>query len=240
VSKPDITLLVLAGGFGTRLQSVVQSVPKPLAPVGNQPFLYYQIEQWIADGIRSFVFLLHHGSELIIEFLQDQQRHVLKDAQVRWIVEGAPMGTGGAVANAVEELGLNGDFLVANADTWLGRGASLMMDAEGPAMGVVKVSDASRYGTVVFDEYHVVGSFHEKHPNAGPGWINAGMSLLRAEDFSDWDRKPFSIEEGVFPRLASSGKLRAVPLDSEFVDIGIPEDYYRFCRWIESYKSITL
>jgi len=105
---------------------------------------------------------------------------------------------------------------------------------------LVRVADASRYGTVVFDENHVVGSFHEKYPNAGPGWINAGMSLLRAEDFSDWDRKPFSIEEGVFPRLASSGKLRAVPLDPEFIDIGIPEDYYRFCRWIESHKSMTL
>ena len=52
-------MLVLAGGFGTRLQSVLADFPKALAPVGQAPFLRFQLEHWITQGLRSFVFLLH-------------------------------------------------------------------------------------------------------------------------------------------------------------------------------------
>ena len=62
-------MLVLAGGFGTRLQSVLANVPKALAPIGDTTFLHLQIEHWIAQGLRSFVFLLHHQAEQIITFL---------------------------------------------------------------------------------------------------------------------------------------------------------------------------
>jgi len=240
VSNEGIPLLVLAGGFGTRLQSVVNTVPKPLAPVADNPFLYYQIEQWVSEGIRSIVFLLHHGSRPIIEFLQEQQQHLLRGVRVQWIVEDVPMGTGGAVANAIDVLGLQGDVLVANADTWLGCGASRMRVIDAPAMGVVAVDDASRYGTVAVDDREMISSFREKTAESAPGWINAGISMLRSGDFDGWDRKPFSLEQGLFPRLATSGCLRAVPLDGEFIDIGIPVDYHRFCRWIESEKSTTL
>ncbi len=68
-----MNLLVLAGGFGTRLQSVVSQVPKALAPVVGVPFLHLQIEHWKSQGIRSFGFLLHHQAELIIGFLQSNE-----------------------------------------------------------------------------------------------------------------------------------------------------------------------
>jgi D-glycero-alpha-D-manno-heptose 1-phosphate guanylyltransferase len=233
-------LFVLAGGFGTRLQSTLKEVPKALAPVANLPFLHYQIEHWISQGINSFVFLLYHQSPLIIEFLKSKQNNLLKDCQVDWLVEPEPMGTGGAVAYAVEQLNLSDDFLLTNADTWLGNGIKQVLAASSPAMAVVKVADASRYGWVEIDKLNTVHAFHEKATDNAPGFINAGLSLLHTDLFKGWDYKPFSLEQKLFPSWAKSGILKAVLLHLDFIDIGIPEDYFRFCRWIESDKKHQL
>ena len=233
-------MFVLAGGFGTRLQSVVAEVPKALAPVGDVPFLYIQIEHWIAQGLNSFVFLLHHQADLIISFLKIEQAGLLKDCEVQWLVEPTPMGTGGAVAYAVEQLDISGDFLVTNADTWLGTGGADLCQVDAPAMAVLELRDAGRYGIVQLDDQNHVTSFHEKSGTNGPGWINAGLCHLNAELFKDWNRMPFSLEQISFPALAASGNLKAVPLITDFIDIGIPDDYFRFCRWINSDRKESM
>ncbi len=227
-------LLVLAGGFGTRLQSVVSSAPKALAPVGQVPFLYIQIENWIAQGLRSFLFLLHHQADLVISFLEAEKNGLLADCQVSWLVEPIPMGTGGAVAYAVKELNLTGDFLLTNADTWLGAGVRDMSKSVAPSMAVLKLPDASRYGQVQFNAQLNVTVFSEKSGSKSSGWINAGLCCLSADFFRDWDGQPFSLERISFPVLASQRTLKAVPLQSDFIDIGIPDDYFRFCHWIAS------
>ena len=226
-------LLVLAGGFGTRLQSVVSGIPKALAPVGEVPFLRLQIEHWKNQGINSFVFLLHHEAELIISFLQkEQQAGILADCELRWLVEGAPMDTGGAVAHAVKQLQLTGNFLVTNADTWLSTGITEVAQAMAPVIAVVMISDATRYGCVQFNKQYRVTAFQEKNGNQGVGWINAGLCQLDAGYFQDWDGEPFSLEQVFFPAMVLSGKLQVVTLISDFIDIGIPKDYFRFCNWI--------
>ena len=238
--KTNIPLLVLAGGFGTRLQTAVSEVPKALAPIANIPFLHYQIAHWLSQGLNSFVFLLHHQSYLIIQFLITEQDALLKGCEVNWLVEPEPMDTGGAVAYAVEQLNLSDDFLLTNADTWLGDGIKQLLDAPSPAMAVVQVTDAARYGSVELDEQNSVKAFHEKASISGAGFINAGLCLLHPELFKNWDHKPFSLENVFFPVWAKSGILKAVKLNSDFIDIGVPEDYFRFCRWIESDKIIKL
>ncbi len=234
-------LLVLAGGFGTRLQTVVAEVPKALAPVGQVPFLQLQIEHWKNQGINSFAFLLHHQADLVISFLQqEQQTGVLIDCEVHCLVEPTPMDTGGAVAYAVEHLQLTGKFLVTNADTWLGTGITEVCQATAPAMAVVELPDATRYGRVQFDQQHRVSAFQEKNNNQGAGWINAGLCQLNAELFQDWDHLPFSLERLTFPAMVASGVLQAVTLQTDFIDIGIPDDYYRFCRWIAADRKGAL
>jgi len=230
-------LLVLAGGFGTRLQSVVAEVPKALAPVGDVPFLHMQIEHWKNQGLKSFVFLLHHQADLIIDFLRNEQNGLLEDCEVQWLVEPVPMGTGGAVAYAVEQLHLSGDFLVTNADTWIGIGIKEVWQTDSPAMAVIRVGEAGRYGNVRFDDKNLITAFHEKSTTAETGWINAGLCHLKAELFKDWDHEPFSLEQIIFPALVTRGNLKSVPLESNFIDIGVPEDYFRFCRWVESEKK---
>lgn len=235
-------LLVLAGGFGSRLQCVLPDTAKALAPVGEVPFLALQLENWIAQGIRSFVLLLHHHADQIIDFINNNKNPIIKDCEFKIIIETKPMDTGGAVANAVRELGLAGEFLVTNADTWLGSGIAelTVLPAHTPAMAVIRLDDSSRYGQVQFDDSHRVTDFTEKDALSAAGWINAGLCRLSAEMFENWDGARFSLEKETLPTLVERGELQAVTISPEFIDIGIPADYQRFCRWIEEGRKNKL
>src|SRR6185436_17007172 len=232
--KHPTELLVLAGGFGTRLRSIVSEVPKPLAPVGGRPYLHHLIETWWEQGIMKLTFLLHHQADLIKAFLEQRKNETgLRIWQIVTLTEPRPLGTGGAVAYAIRQRHLEGSFLVANADTWLGTGIQEVWSAPVPAMGVVQVGNSERYGSVRIEQGRVV-AFQEKQNSVGPGWVNAGLYHLQAGWLDDWNGLPFSLERELFPKLAANGQLQAVPLETDFIDIGIPEDYFRFCRWIES------
>tara|TARA_B110000240_G_scaffold174790_1_gene201506 strand:- start:52 stop:762 length:711 start_codon:yes stop_codon:yes gene_type:complete len=227
-------LLVLAGGFGSRLRSVVSDVPKPLAPINGIPFLSFQLDNWVSQGIKEFIFLLHFEANVIIEFLKKWNNlEANQDIDMRFVVEHAPLGTGGSVANAVQTLNLKSDFLVTNADTWLGSGIQELSQASAPVISVVEVANAKRYGTITFDKNFYVTRFTEKIESKNSGWINAGLSLLHPEIFKSWDGKETSLEADYFPSLVKKNYLIALPLKDNFIDIGIPEDYHRFCKWIE-------
>jgi NDP-sugar pyrophosphorylase family protein len=129
--------------------------------------------------------------------------------------------------------------MVTNADTWLGSGIGQVLNTATPALSVVRAENSERYGSLRIEQDRVV-AFREKQQSSGPGWINAGLYHLQPEFFRDWDGMPFSLERGLFPKLAATGQLRAVPLETDFIDIGIPEDYIRFCRWVESDKMRVL
>ena len=167
-----MNLLILAGGFGTRLKTEVPNVPKALAPIGEIPFLQFQLSNWIDQGLSEFTFLLHHQANQILDFLQKNQTGFLKDCHINWIIEPIPKDTGGAIANAVNEMDINGDFLLTNADTWLGGGVKELLKAPSPTMAVLKMADVSRYGQVYFDGEAHVTSFTEKKNRIEPGWIN--------------------------------------------------------------------
>lgn len=229
--RGEMTLLVLAGGFGTRLKSAVGNVPKALAPVEGTPFLQLQIRHWVAQGVRSFVFLLHHEAAQVIDFLRCRRDDLLKDCSVAWTVEPKPMDTGGAVAYAIRDQRIVGDVLVSNADTWLGSGIREMREAVSPAMAVVRVRDVARYGEVVFDEGCRVTSFNEKGGQGRGGWINAGLCRLCPALFDDWHGNVLSLERDVFPALVKEGALGVVRVNTDFIDIGVPQDYRRFCAW---------
>ena len=231
-----LPLIVLAGGLGTRIKSVLGECPKALAPIVDKPFLHLQIEQWLKQGMTAFIFLLQHNAEMIIEFLRNESNGLLKNCQVKYIVEPVPMGTGGAVSFALKQLEFEGDFILTNADTWLSSGVSQVADAVSPSILAVKVKNVGRYGELRFDQQLTVTDFCEKSANLNSGWINAGVSHLNSRFFSQWDGKPFSIETVLYPRLVEKGMLKALPLELNFIDIGVPQDYQRFCSWVSSGK----
>lgn len=229
-------LLVLAGGFGTRLKAAVSAVPKALAPVFDKPFLQLQIELWVSQGIHNLTFLLHHQADQIIDFIEEQKGQYTGRCKFDWIVEDSPLDTGGAVANAVKQLNYHGDFLVVNADTWLGGGINEVSAAEEPALAVVQLENIDRYGRVVFDRDSRIISFKEKSKGSGGGWINAGLCKLNSRYFEAWNGAAFSLERDLYGPLADEGHISAVELQCDFIDIGIPEDYIEFCHWIKEGK----
>lgn len=226
----DKQLLVLAGGFGTRLRSLVSDVPKPLAPVSGAPFLQHLILNWKSQGINHLVLLLHYEAEKIQELISTMNNiGLLEGIKIDIIVEERPLGTGGSVLNAVKCLSIKESFLVANADTWLSEGIESMIGSAPCSIGSVKVDDISRYGGLdIKDGY--VRLFNEKKGEVKPGFINAGLYHLTPEVFQAYNLKSaFSIEDTVFPDLVKSNQLRAIEMKGDFVDIGIPSDYLSFC-----------
>ncbi len=228
-------LLVLAGGFGTRLRGLVKDVPKPLAPVAGKPFLTHLIEQWVEQGITEFIFLLHFESHLIEAILLDISKDkAFGDIQIDVIVEDHPLGTGGSILNAVNSLNIKESFLVVNADTWLSNGIIEMNDSAPNTIGAVMVANSSRYGALTL--YNgIITSFLEKENSPRAGLINSGLYHLSPLIFLELPNvsDSFSLESEVFPFCISNNMLFGLKIDADFIDIGIPEDYLKFRRFIE-------
>ena len=233
-------MLVLAGGFGTRLQSVVSSVPKPMAPINGVPLLQLQLDHWINQGQRSFIFLLHHQFEIVIDFLVHRSRYYGSAVSIEWIVEEVPLGTGGSVSNAIINKKLAGFVLIANADTWLECGLREMIRVEFPAIGVVRVKDTSRYGSVSLDQEGRIDRFVEKNLDLAAhqaGLINAGLYKLPTSVFKGMADEAFSLEARLLPQLSELKILRSLLIKGQFFDIGVPQDYFEFCRWLDLEKK---
>lgn len=231
-------LLILAGGFGTRLKSVISDVPKPLAPIGDSPFLKLLIENWMSQGIREMYFLIHYEADQIISFLESiNKKSKFKCVKFHFCIEDVPLGTGGAILNAINFFGLNESFLVSNADSWLGGGIKELEGANYPAIGAVKVLDPRRYGILKIKQNRVIYFCEkdisvEKHPS----YINSGLYHLHPENFKNYHLgHSFSLETDFFPELIKEGcYLKAVKLNDSFIDIGVPSDYFEF---IKRYKK---
>lgn len=235
------TLLILAGGFGTRLRSVVSDVPKPLAPVNGKPFLTYLIKSFVSQGAKDLVLLVHFEYQKVQLTIEEMRSEgLLEGANIRVLVEDKPLGTGGSILNAINTLKLEDSFLVANADSWLGEGLQTMHKSKPPSLASIKTKNCSRYGSLLLDGTRVL-SFEEKNSVNKEGWINAGLYHLSPDIFLDYVQgSKFALENKIFPNLANHGKLCVEKINTEFIDIGVPDDYFRFCKWIEGGKSFDL
>lgn len=226
-----MNLLVLSGGYGTRLKSVLKNVPKALAPINGIPFLELQIDNWINQGIKSFIFLLHYEAQQIVDFLKNQEKIRGNKISFKYIIENEPLDTGGAILNALREFGIKEDFLATNADTWLENGVEAICDTISPSILAVSLEDSSRYGIVKYDKNFKVKSFEEKSlKRKGKGYINAGLMKLSPNIFENIKEKKFSIERDLFPELVEKDLLFVKPIKTYFIDIGIPDDYISFCE----------
>ena len=232
-------MFVLAGGFGTRLRSVVKDVPKPLAPVDGKPFLHFLIDNWVNQGVREFVFLLHYEARQIISSLENLELSCDNvDVSFDFVVENEPLGSGGAVKNALSIHHVEGDFFVTNGDTWLENGISQLVARKSPCIASVDVSNSSRYANIVCQDGAVV-SFPGGCDYEDSKKIYAGSCLLHKSFFEQIDTKIFSIEGLIFPTLVNSGRLNAVHLHCDFIDIGVPVDYHKFVEWARVCRTKT-
>ena len=224
------TCIVLAGGLGTRLRSAVADLPKCLAPVGERSFLDIQLQALFAAGVDEVVLSLGYRAEAVIASVADNW----KGRPVRHLVEPALLGTGGAIAFVMDTLGLD-EVLVANGDTYLDGDIQAMLaplqraDGELFRMAVVMVPDRARFGGVQSNAAGRVESFLEKG-QAGAGAINAGLYRLCRAALPAARSGAYSLEADILPALVARRAVTALPVAGSFIDIGVPEDYLRFCQ----------
>jgi D-glycero-alpha-D-manno-heptose 1-phosphate guanylyltransferase len=231
-----VTALILAGGFGTRLRSVVSDRPKPMALVNGIPFLEILIDSLANQGVRRFVLLVGYMGEMIEAHFEERQR---ESPEIRFSHEETPLGTGGAVKNA--EAFASDPSLLINGDTFFDGDIEQLLKFHGNrsasvTLSLLAVQDVSRYGTVVTDAEGRISGFREKDSGkVGAGLINAGVSVLSKEFIDGLPRgQAFSMEQDIFPSLALSGKMFGLAQERPFFDIGTPESYEAFKRYVSN------
>ncbi len=223
------TAIILAGGFGTRLQSVVSDLPKPIAPVNGEPFLNYQLKYLKHYGIKKIILSVGYLAEKI----QDYYKSAYNDLEITYVVETAPMGTGGGIRLGLEKCSddyavvLNGDsFFDVNLHDFFRLHTN---ETSQFSLSLRKVSDSSRYGTIETDANDRVISFKEKTTEPKEGRINGGVYILNTALYLKQTPAGtnFSIEKDFFEKQLSSLVIKGFEFNGYFIDIGIPEDYRR-------------
>jgi NDP-sugar pyrophosphorylase family protein len=228
ISNQEVPVVLLVGGLGTRLRSVVPNTPKPLATVGDGSFLELLVRQLRDQGRRRLVMCTGHLANQIEEQFGDGRAW---DVDIRYSRELQPMGTAGAVKLAQPFLEDAREFLVMNGDSFMETdfGQLLQFHRERDAlisMVVRKVENAGRYGTVQLDAGRRVTGFHEKTGAEAPGIVNAGVYVFDRDVFQHIPPGPCSLEKDIFSRVLRRG-VYALEQPGVFIDIGTPEDYAR-------------
>ncbi len=223
--------VVLAGGLGTRLRQRVPDVPKVLAPVVGRPFLAWLLDQLADAGFHRAILSVGHLGDMIRNTFGATYRSL----QLAYAEEASPLGTGGALRNALAIAGapdgpiwvLNGDSIVLldHAKMWA-QHETRRANPLAITMGVARVQNAARYGSL---EIHS-GRVTRLRPagDARPGPINAGSYLVHRKIFEAWTLPAaFSFETDFLARFTDRLEIAAFETEGWFIDIGVPADYDR-------------
>lgn len=220
MTMPD--LVILCGGRGLRLKSIINNVPKPMAPVAGQPFLEILLSHFCDLGFANAILSIGHMGSIISDHFGDKFRGM----NLRYCVDPEPLGTGGA-ARAAAQLCKTEVVLVCNGDTFVEfdfeQAFSLWERTRSPVVFALRVPDTERYGRID------IGANSEAcflgRGQAGEGFISSGVCLMpRALFLGDSRPTPFSFEDFLFDGKRQ-GKIFAIEARGRFIDIGIPKDY---------------
>ncbi len=217
--------IVLAGGFGTRLKHVVPDLPKPMAPVAGRPFLEILLTSLACKGFHRVVLSLGYMAEKIITHFGGS----FAGMDLIYEIESAPLGTGGAVRQALVRCNADHVF-VFNGDTYLDLEAAEIevqwQMHRTPIIVARNQLDTLRYGCLVTANDRVIG-FAEKGVE-GPGLINAGCYVLPTDILNSFILgQPFSLEVDFLATATGMRRFDLFVTNGHFIDIGIPEDYAR-------------
>ncbi|MGM9838401.1 MAG: HAD-IIIA family hydrolase [Paludibacteraceae bacterium] len=225
-------IVILAGGFGTRLSHVLGNVPKPMAPVSGRPFLTYLLDRLEQAGAEHIILATGYLYEVVENYFGATYRSL----RISYSREEQPLWTGGAIKAAMRFV--DGDnFLVLNADTLFdinGEAFCRFHSAQERDISVAlrSVADTARYGSVRLDkDQNRITGFSEKAESAGAGLINGGIYAIRKAWLQSLDLPTkFSFEKEVLQTMVQTARMYGMVFDNYFIDIGVPEDYYRAQR----------
>ncbi|WP_434362075.1 sugar phosphate nucleotidyltransferase [Parasalinivibrio latis] len=225
--------VILCGGLGSRLGSLARDVPKSMLEIGERPFLTYLLDRLSECGVTEVTLAVSHLRHIIIDFIGSHYR----DMNIHYSVETEPLGTGGAIRQAVGQI-LERDgarnVLVLNGDTWAGVDfANLVKHTQlnpvGLGMAVMWLNDTGRYGRVQLDEDgRRAIAFQEKQASS-PGFINAGVYCIDRSFTRFWpESEVFSFEVDILQRYIEAWQPHAEKLSGQFIDIGLEQDLRYF------------
>jgi len=219
--------IILAGGLGTRLKSVLPNLPKCMAPVNGIPFLDILISYLKRQGVEHFIFSVGYLKEAIIPHIRNHH----PDLRVSFSEEDEPLGTGGAIFMALLKAEKKHVFIF-NGDTFFNVNLDLLEDFHLKkkahcSLALKPMNEFSRYGTVEINKEEIITGFREKK-YAASGLINGGVYLLNRHAFlKEHFPGKFSFEEDYLAEYADKHVIAGQVQDAYFIDIGIPEDYTR-------------
>ena len=217
--------MILSGGMGTRLKDTVPDLPKVMAPVSGHPFIYYLIKNLEKKAITHFVFLLGYKHDVVINYLENNFKHLNKT----YVIESIPLGTGGAIFNGLKCCNEQ-TIAITNGDTYFDIDLSQMeflhvkMRSD-CTLSLKPMKNYDRYGSVLFNNEFLISDFIEKKFTTD-GYINGGFYLIDKKSFLKYSfQEVFSFEKDFLENKSIDKKMYATIHDSYFIDIGIPEDY---------------
>jgi D-glycero-alpha-D-manno-heptose 1-phosphate guanylyltransferase len=226
MSQASYPAIILAGGLGTRLRSVINGMPKPMAPVNGKPFLHYIFAYLAKQGVSEAILAVGYKHELIKGFLGTEYFGI----KVRYSVEEEPLGTGGGIKKAFD---LVNDFaFVINGDTFFDVSLSSLQDFYFETQGdltiaLKKLTHFDRYGTVSLDTTGRITEFNEKK-FMEKGLINGGVYFTGPRLFASVETtEKFSFEKDILEKYVSELNFTGKIFDNYFIDIGIPDDYQK-------------
>ena len=231
----EIDAVILCGGKGTRLQTVVSDRPKVLAAFGATTFLDILIDSLQSNGFKTFILCIGYMKDQIKDHYKD--KHGLK---ILFSEEDEPLGTGGALKKA-KSLIRSETFVVMNGDSicdinfqdfyHFHKNKHAML-----SMALVRTKESKDFGNVVINGKHEITSFKEKISNPSPCLVNAGVYLMQKEIFSLMpENSTFSLEHDIFPQIIGE-KCAGFIINSELIDIGTPERYEKAVQLIGGHK----
>lgn len=225
------TAIILAGGLGTRLRGAVPDVPKPMAPINGRPFLELQMDYWMAQGIGHFVLSVGYRHEIISGHFGGSYR----GATVEYVVEETPLGTGGGLLLAAKALERDAPFLVLNGDTYfsvpLAELSAFAAERDADfAFSLFRNTDTKRYMAMDVAEDGQIRALTSPAAQSHP-LANGGVYLVQpraVQPFLARAGSALSLEADIFTEaLASGQRLFGLEFTGTFIDIGVPQDYFR-------------
>jgi D-glycero-alpha-D-manno-heptose 1-phosphate guanylyltransferase len=221
--------IILAGGLGTRLRGTVPGLPKPMAPIRDRPFLEYQMDYWIKQGINRFILSVGYLKDFIIEHFGN----TYKGIPIEYVIENEPLGTGGGLLLA--EKGLTETFVVLNGDTFIEVDLDNLYEfhlecKSDWTFSLFRTSQFERYmGMDVSPNGEILSLKSESKKSSS--LANGGVYLIEPSvigslAFKAGDKA--SLEDELLPNFISNGGvLYGQECKGKFIDIGVPEDYYQ-------------
>jgi len=222
--------IILVGGQGTRLRSVISDIPKPMADINGKPFLEYLLSYLNSQACNHVVLSVGYKYEVIRNYFGNQYLNLRLD----YAIEREPLGTGGGVKNSIGYISGN-DFFLLNGDSFFDVDLFKLSEFHLLKKSLITLSvkemyNVDRYGTLNIDGDRIT-SFNEKKP-IEKGFINAGVYAVSKEVFDERyiHGERFSFERDVLEENVRELPFYAFQSDGYFVDIGVPEDYERAKR----------